>query len=279
MEAVPSEHIGPAPLGAPQLRGPPRDAPGGGGLLPSVFNMCTCGSRDIVADFRVDAPLQAHRPAHLHEFHDEGYRGLAELDFDQVPSPWAAALGQSLDAHIAAAAAGLGGDASPGRWKEALADASEAAPPGGDGDAQQRQPPPIACRATFSRASDAVLDDQGCFSLASCFQTEGDSASAAAGPTRSVREAVAAAVEAQEPLPCDAGWLADEPACAAASTHDSDERWVRHVAAASVAVASTTTFVAAASGVLPVAAAAGSLGFTLGILSSVLGIRVGRWVG
>lgn len=54
--------------------------------------------------------------------------------------------------------------------------------------------------------------------------------------------------------------------------------WPQRALVVSVSTVSAGVFAAAAGGVLPVAVAAGSMGFALGLLSSILGIRVGRWV-
>lgn len=55
-------------------------------------------------------------------------------------------------------------------------------------------------------------------------------------------------------------------------------RWGQRAFVISVSTVSAAVLATAAGGVLPVAIAAGSMGFTLGLLSSILGIRVGRWV-
>merc|ERR1719203_1612255 len=55
-------------------------------------------------------------------------------------------------------------------------------------------------------------------------------------------------------------------------------RWAQRALILSVSCVSAGAFATAAGGVLPVTVAAGSVGFTLGLLSSILGIRVGRWV-
>lgn len=84
---------------------------------------------------------------------------------------------------------------------------------------------------------------------------------------------------------CGCGGAPEDPAAAPPSLPPPSPRaqalgnWPQRVAVASVAAASAGALAAAAVGAFPVAAAAGSLGFALGILSSVLGIRVGRWVG
>lgn len=54
--------------------------------------------------------------------------------------------------------------------------------------------------------------------------------------------------------------------------------WAQRAIVLSISCVSAGAFATAAGGVLPVAIAAGSMGFTLGLLSSILGIRVGRWV-
>lgn len=54
--------------------------------------------------------------------------------------------------------------------------------------------------------------------------------------------------------------------------------WTQRAIIVSVSSVAAGAFATAAGGVLPVAIAAGSMGFTLGLLSSILGIRVGRWV-
>jgi len=61
----------------------------------------------------------------------------------------------------------------------------------------------------------------------------------------------------------------------ASSSH---QTWTHRAIALSVGAVSAGAFATAAGGALPVAIAAGSMGFTLGLLSSILGIRVGRWV-
>jgi len=55
-------------------------------------------------------------------------------------------------------------------------------------------------------------------------------------------------------------------------------KWAQVGFVATVGAVSAGALVTAACGALPVAIAAGSMGFTLGLLSSILGIRVGRWV-
>lgn len=62
------------------------------------------------------------------------------------------------------------------------------------------------------------------------------------------------------------------------SEASSSQGWAQRAIVVSISVVSAGAFASAAGGVLPVAIAAGSLGFTLGLLSSILGIRVGRWV-
>lgn len=57
-----------------------------------------------------------------------------------------------------------------------------------------------------------------------------------------------------------------------------ESTWAQGAVVISVGAVSAGAFASAAGGVLPVAVAAGSMGFTLGLLSSILGIRVGRWV-
>lgn len=68
------------------------------------------------------------------------------------------------------------------------------------------------------------------------------------------------------------------PAGSERSAPSASSSWARRAVMITVSCVSAGAFATAAGGALPVTVAAGSVGFTLGLLSSILGIRVGRWV-
>mmetsp|Transcript_49894 Transcript_49894/g.141321 ORF Transcript_49894/g.141321 Transcript_49894/m.141321 type:complete len:308 (-) Transcript_49894:68-991(-) len=284
-----------------------KDLPWVASLLPSFWNACTCGSRSLSAERTADQAMVAPK-------HDctssrgatYDYEGWQDSDFEQVAPPWEVAFGEDLEPQrVSSHLDDHGGTDSGG------------SPTTIDDDARPQQPPPEVQRETLARIGELgnPVDAGACSGQLS----RGEALSVAVPPavaspiklprgscSGSVREAIAAASLAALPAgakerpplcyqlgsACEPDWLADQPECveappawpySAGASAGADlgemSQWPRHVAVASVAAASTTAFVVAAAGAFPVAAAAGTLGFALGILSSVLGIRVGRWVG
>mmetsp|Transcript_129298 Transcript_129298/g.322301 ORF Transcript_129298/g.322301 Transcript_129298/m.322301 type:complete len:306 (-) Transcript_129298:33-950(-) len=285
----------------PELQGQPRGGDAQlwfSSILPPMWSSCSCGSKQAAAAAReAEQAMAPARPGPAASLY--AHEGWQEPSGDDAPPPWVQDFEQRLPDRILRPVAAPGAVGTPGRGPAATPRAAVRETEDVDdepGIAGEEEPasPPKAIRdwsaANMRGETLARLSEIGVFIGDVGVGKGGEKASEGApvAPKSSVREAstslpAASRSGGQEQgnkgRRRDAAREGEPPHETSEDVSHGPSPWPRRVAVASVTVASAGAFAAAAAGAFPVAAAAGSLGFALGILSSVLGIRVGRWVG